>query len=57
MGTRSSAPVGLADMSHFVRDFEQRYGLSPLRYRQRHGEKAAFGAAEQNPPINSRNGQ
>jgi len=49
--------VGLVDMSHFVRDFEQRYGLSPLRYRQRNWEKAGSRAALQNPPINSRNGQ
>jgi transcriptional regulator GlxA family with amidase domain len=49
--------VGVADMSHFVRDFEQRYGLAPLRYRQRHWEEADSRAALQNPPINSRNGQ
>jgi AraC-like DNA-binding protein len=27
--------VGLSDESHFVREFERAYGLSPKRYRQR----------------------
>jgi two-component system response regulator YesN len=35
--------VGVADLSHFVRDFEQRYGLSPVRYRSRYWEKPVFG--------------
>jgi transcriptional regulator GlxA family with amidase domain len=29
------AEVGLADESHFVRDFQTMFGLSPRRYRQR----------------------
>lgn len=28
-----AACVGCRDVSHFVRDFEQRFGLSPKRYR------------------------
>jgi AraC-like DNA-binding protein len=28
--------VGLQNVSHFVRDFEHRYGLSPTRYRDAH---------------------
>jgi AraC family transcriptional regulator len=28
--------VGLADESHFVRDFEKACGLTPCRYRERH---------------------
>ena len=28
-----AASVGCRDMSHFVRDFEKRFGLSPKRYR------------------------
>ncbi len=31
------ARVGLNDVSHFVRDFEKTYGLSPSRYRMRIG--------------------
>jgi transcriptional regulator GlxA family with amidase domain len=46
--------VGLADMSHFVRDFEQRYGLSPLRYRRWYWEEADSAGQRRNPPINSR---
>jgi AraC-like DNA-binding protein len=49
--------VGLADMSHFVRDFEQQYGLSPLRYRRWHWAEADSAGQRRNPPINSRNGQ
>ena len=30
-----AARVGCRDMSHFVRDFQQRFGLSPRRYRER----------------------
>jgi len=26
--------VGFSDESHFVRDFENRFGLSPVRYRE-----------------------
>jgi AraC family transcriptional regulator len=32
--------VGLNDSSHFVRDFERRFGLSPARYRRRYFELA-----------------
>jgi len=28
------AAVGCSDQSHFVKDFERAYGLSPCRYRQ-----------------------
>lgn len=28
-----AACVGCRDVSHFVRDFEKRFGLSPMRYR------------------------
>jgi AraC-like DNA-binding protein len=28
-----AAKVGCRDLSHFVRDFQQRFGLSPKRYR------------------------
>lgn len=31
------AQVGMGDMSHFVRDFEKIYGLSPSRYRLKAG--------------------
>ena len=30
-----AAKVGCRDLSHFVRDFQQRFGLSPRRYRER----------------------
>lgn len=31
------AQVGMGDVSHFVRDFEMIYGLSPSRYRMKKG--------------------
>jgi transcriptional regulator GlxA family with amidase domain len=31
--------VGWSDLSHFVRDFEKRFGLSPKRYRASRGGK------------------
>jgi len=31
--------VGMADQSHFIRDFKQKYGLSPSEYRKRHWAK------------------
>lgn len=31
--------VGLTDQSHFVRDFKEKYGLTPSEYRQQHWEK------------------
>ena len=30
--------VGIADDSHFVRDFRKTYGLSPIKYRLAHGK-------------------
>ena len=30
-----AAKVGCPDLSHFVRDFQKRFGLSPKRYRTR----------------------
>lgn len=30
------ARVGVRDESHFVRDFERMYGLTPVRYRERY---------------------
>jgi len=33
--------VGISDPSHFVRDFEKLYGLSPARFRVLYGAKAA----------------
>src|SRR5687767_13866892 len=30
------ARVGVSDESHFVRDFEKAFGLTPGRYRERH---------------------
>lgn len=32
-----AARVGCSDLSHFVRDFERQFGLSPKRYRQSKG--------------------
>ena len=32
-----AASVGWSDLSHFVRDFEKRFGLSPKRYRASKG--------------------
>jgi len=31
------AAVGINDKSHFAREFKRAYGLSPVQYRQRHG--------------------
>lgn len=48
--------VGIQDVSHFVRDFEKRYGLSPRRFRLAHGVLRASGpfeAAPENSLINS----
>ena len=35
-----AASVGCSDLSHFVRDFEKRFGLSPKRYRATKGGKS-----------------
>ena len=38
--------VGISDPSHFVRDFEKRFGLSPAKLRAIHGARQAM------PPAN-----
>lgn len=35
-----AARVGCNDLSHFVRDFEKRFGLSPKRYRATRGSES-----------------
>jgi transcriptional regulator GlxA family with amidase domain len=40
------ASVGVSDESHFVRDFERAYGLTPGRYRERY-----MGAALKSDPT------
>jgi transcriptional regulator GlxA family with amidase domain len=35
-----AACVGCHDLSHFVRDFEKRFGLSPKRYRAARGSES-----------------
>ena len=35
-----AAGVGCSDLSHFVRDFEKRFGLSPKRYRATRGSQS-----------------
>lgn len=37
--------VGISDPSHFVRDFEKRFGLSPARFRAIHGARQAVAPA------------
>lgn len=37
------ARVGLCDQSHFVRDFERQFGLSPARYRDQHLDNSSTG--------------
>jgi transcriptional regulator GlxA family with amidase domain len=50
--------VGIRDPSHFVRDFEKLYGLSPTRFRATYGNKARNRERRQPQwPINSRLGQ
>jgi AraC family transcriptional regulator len=34
-----AARVGCGDVSHFVRDFERAFGLSPSRYRRSHSQR------------------
>jgi transcriptional regulator GlxA family with amidase domain len=34
-----SAIVGAGDVSHFVKDFEKQYGMSPARYRQQFSDE------------------
>jgi|SRR5918992_1001523 transcriptional regulator GlxA family with amidase domain len=31
--------VGITDESHFVRDFKNKHGLSPIKYRHRHRKR------------------
>ena len=45
--------VGLADESHFVRDFKRIYGMTPSEYRSH----ALLASAEQKSPTNSKIGQ
>lgn len=41
-----AARVGLNDVSHFVRDFESTFGLSPARYRKMAQSGSHFGSFE-----------
>jgi len=45
--------VGLADESHFVRDFKRRFGRTPSEYRQ----KAFHESTRENWPMNQKIGQ
>ena len=50
--------VGLADESHFVRDFKRIYGMTPSEYRSRALLSSdPLGAPHQKSPINSKIGQ
>jgi AraC-like DNA-binding protein len=55
--------VGLADESHFVRDFKRHFGLTPSAYRNRallSSDRANMeysNPSRPNPPTNSKNGQ
>lgn len=50
--------VGIRDPSHFVRDFEKVYGLSPARFRAAYGRPGAYrNSAQPQSLINSRLGQ
>ncbi len=49
--------VGIHDVSHFVRDFEKQFGMSPRRFRRAHASAFRAGHAaneSQQRPINSR---
>jgi AraC-like DNA-binding protein len=49
--------VGLADESHFVRDFKRIYGVTPSEYRQRALLAAESGVEHTNWPMNRKIGQ
>lgn len=49
--------VGLADESHFVRDFKRIYGVTPSEYRTRALLSDPSGAGQKNSPTNSKIGQ
>ena len=49
--------VGLADESHFVRDFKRIYGLTPSEYRQRALLVSNVSGVDQNRPTNLKIGQ
>jgi AraC-like DNA-binding protein len=34
--------IGINDVSHFVRDFKQRYGVTPTKYRQQMKQGSSF---------------
>jgi transcriptional regulator GlxA family with amidase domain len=34
--------IGIKDVSHFVRDFKQRYGVTPSKYRQQMKQSSQF---------------
>jgi AraC-like DNA-binding protein len=48
------ARVGLADTSHFCRDFRRRFGMSPTEYRGRANAAANPANKSANAPIDSR---
>lgn len=49
--------VGLADDSHFVRDFKRMYGITPSEYRSRALLSDPSAVEHQNRPMNSKIGQ
>jgi len=49
--------VGLADESHFVRDFKRIYGMTPSEYRSRALLSSDSCGENQNSPINHKIGQ
>jgi AraC-like DNA-binding protein len=49
--------VGLADESHFVRDFKRLHGMTPSEYRHRVLFSSDSSGVEQKSPINNKIGQ
>ena len=45
--------VGLHDVSHFVRDFEKAFGLSPRSFRRASRQAAAAASGEASPTISN----